>query len=351
VNNNKIGKFISKLRKEKGLTQQELGNILFVTDKAVSKWERGLSLPDVTILNKLASTLDVSVSEILNGEKNKIKKFDIEKTIKEATLEIKNNQKKKMLKIVKIVLIISIVLIYILFRNIYLGYNIYKVDYNLLTENKRKINLGVPKLSILRKNHDRSYSFKNFRNREVLLGEIKEYLKTLEYLNCNDTIYYYNNEDDFSIIEYSVKDNILYSTITYQVVNHDYCYMEKLREYGKYINLRAFHSMNARYENKEDIKNKLTVIFIDGGNDVYKYEFKAKMEVSYYDNNGNEIILEKSVGEYEIKDEKLFYYRKEIEKESSNIKIPNVSVFLIEDKNLILDDNYLSAYEKEIILK
>ena len=49
MDNNKIGKFIASIRKEKGLTQQELGKKLFVTDKAVSKWERGLSLPDVTI--------------------------------------------------------------------------------------------------------------------------------------------------------------------------------------------------------------------------------------------------------------------------------------------------------------
>ena len=50
MDNNKIGKFIASRRKEKGLTQQELGNNLFVTDKAVSKWERGLSLPDITII-------------------------------------------------------------------------------------------------------------------------------------------------------------------------------------------------------------------------------------------------------------------------------------------------------------
>ena len=43
MDNNKIGKYIASHRKEKGLTQQELGDKLFVTDKAVSKWERGVS--------------------------------------------------------------------------------------------------------------------------------------------------------------------------------------------------------------------------------------------------------------------------------------------------------------------
>ena len=45
MDNNKIGKFIASLRKEKNLTQQELGDKLFVTDKAVSKWERGVADP------------------------------------------------------------------------------------------------------------------------------------------------------------------------------------------------------------------------------------------------------------------------------------------------------------------
>ena len=75
MDNNKVGKFIAYLRKEKGLTQQQLGDKLFVTDKAVSKWERGLSFPDITILQKLALILDADVSEILCGERGKNKKI------------------------------------------------------------------------------------------------------------------------------------------------------------------------------------------------------------------------------------------------------------------------------------
>lgn len=54
MDNNKIGKFISNKRKELGLTQEELGEKLYVTDKAVSKWERGVSLPDITLLTELS---------------------------------------------------------------------------------------------------------------------------------------------------------------------------------------------------------------------------------------------------------------------------------------------------------
>ena len=57
----KIGLFIKALRKEKNQTQRELAEKIHVTDKAVSKWERGLSIPDVAILPDLAKELDISI--------------------------------------------------------------------------------------------------------------------------------------------------------------------------------------------------------------------------------------------------------------------------------------------------
>ncbi len=65
----KTGKLIQELRKEKGLTQAALADRLGVTDRAVSKWERGRSFPDVSMLKPLAEALDVSVSELLDGER------------------------------------------------------------------------------------------------------------------------------------------------------------------------------------------------------------------------------------------------------------------------------------------
>lgn len=60
-----FGSFLCKLRKEKGYTQKELAQRLFVSDKAVSKWERGLSMPDISLLIPLADTLEISVTELL----------------------------------------------------------------------------------------------------------------------------------------------------------------------------------------------------------------------------------------------------------------------------------------------
>ncbi len=70
MNLDKVGKLIATLRKEKGLTQLQLGERLGVSDKSVSKWERGINAPDISLLNSLCEILDISVTELLNGEKN-----------------------------------------------------------------------------------------------------------------------------------------------------------------------------------------------------------------------------------------------------------------------------------------
>jgi len=65
----KTAELIQSARKEKGLTQRELADLLGVTDRAVSKWERAKSFPDVSMLQPLADVLDISVTEILDGER------------------------------------------------------------------------------------------------------------------------------------------------------------------------------------------------------------------------------------------------------------------------------------------
>lgn len=80
MNNQKIGQYIASKRKEKGLTQKELAEALSVTNKAVSKWETGTSMPDISLLKDLAQILDITVDELLEGEDQKDKR----------TLEVKD---------------------------------------------------------------------------------------------------------------------------------------------------------------------------------------------------------------------------------------------------------------------
>lgn len=65
MKNQNFGSMIATLRKEKGMTQLELAEKMGVTDKAVSKWERGLSFPDVSSLPKLAEIFDMSIDELM----------------------------------------------------------------------------------------------------------------------------------------------------------------------------------------------------------------------------------------------------------------------------------------------
>ncbi|BCN29074.1 helix-turn-helix domain-containing protein [Anaeromicropila herbilytica] len=86
----KIGYFIAECRKEKQITQQQLADLLNITNKAVSKWETGNGLPDIAILTELASILDVTVDEILRAKKN-----DHTITVSEDSKRDINTQKEK----------------------------------------------------------------------------------------------------------------------------------------------------------------------------------------------------------------------------------------------------------------
>ncbi len=69
MNQIKIGRFIAECRKKAGSTQLQLAEKLNITDKAISKWERGIAMPDTSIMLELCDILCISVNELLNGEK------------------------------------------------------------------------------------------------------------------------------------------------------------------------------------------------------------------------------------------------------------------------------------------
>lgn len=69
IDKEKFGTFLSRLRRERGITQKGLAEKLYVSDKAVSKWERGASLPDISLLQPLADMFDVTITELLSGQR------------------------------------------------------------------------------------------------------------------------------------------------------------------------------------------------------------------------------------------------------------------------------------------
>jgi len=102
----KTGKLIAELRKEKGMTQAHLAEKLGVTDRAVSKWERGKSFPDVGILQELARALDMTVGELLEGERF----FECDEAdaaiVKGIHLYIEERKKKEILRISLLLLVL-----------------------------------------------------------------------------------------------------------------------------------------------------------------------------------------------------------------------------------------------------
>lgn len=93
MNIDKIGKFISERRKAKKLTQEQLAEKLNISDRAISKWERGLCLPDASIMLELCKILNINVNELLSGEMLNEKEYN--EKAEELLLELKKQEEEK----------------------------------------------------------------------------------------------------------------------------------------------------------------------------------------------------------------------------------------------------------------
>ena len=113
----KIGRFIKAMRKEQELTQSELAEKLFISDKTVSKWETGNGLPDVSLMIPLCKILNISVNELLSGEKLDNKQYykKAEENIMTLMGERKIEKKKLIISIIVglIVMLSSLTLMFV----------------------------------------------------------------------------------------------------------------------------------------------------------------------------------------------------------------------------------------------
>ena len=106
----KTGAIISDARRKLNMTQKDLADKLYVSDKAVSKWERGLCFPDISVLIPLTENLNISLYDLLRGEK--MNKKEVEETLKN-TINFSNNElkrNKKKYTIISLIIIFIIVL-------------------------------------------------------------------------------------------------------------------------------------------------------------------------------------------------------------------------------------------------
>ena len=118
----KIGKFIAERRKEKKLTQLQLAEKLGITDKAISKWERGIAMPDTSIMLEVCDILEISVNELLGGEKINLE--DQAKKTEDLLFEFAQNEKQLRRKLY----IRSRVLYFIMVFNLFITCAIFVVD-------------------------------------------------------------------------------------------------------------------------------------------------------------------------------------------------------------------------------
>lgn len=135
VNQEKIGKFIALNRRKKNLTQEKLAEKLHISKNAVSKWERELNMPDVSIMKSLCSILGISLNELFAGEyldEKSIRQKSEENIINLASSE---DKKRKNLKIIiillNIVLLIFIISLIIFIKVEWTSANVIEINWNI----------------------------------------------------------------------------------------------------------------------------------------------------------------------------------------------------------------------------
>jgi transcriptional regulator with XRE-family HTH domain/DNA-directed RNA polymerase subunit RPC12/RpoP len=108
----KIGKFIADCRKKQNLTQMQLAEKLNVTDRAVSKWERGKAMPDSSIMLELCALLKITVNELLSGEEIDMENYnkELEKNLLEAVKQ-KEQADKRLLRLEVVIGVICILVL------------------------------------------------------------------------------------------------------------------------------------------------------------------------------------------------------------------------------------------------
>jgi len=160
----KTGIIISDARKKLKMTQKDLADKLYISDKAVSKWERGLCFPDISVLIPLTEILNISLYDLLRGEK--VNKKEVEETIKNtinySNGEIKRNKKKYIIIssiVISIIVLISIISLIFISKNNDIGAIVdrdtlhdinYYSDYKTTIENTNgeKLELIIMKLPL-----------------------------------------------------------------------------------------------------------------------------------------------------------------------------------------------------------
>lgn len=345
MNLNKVGKFILELRNEKTLSQKELANMIPVTREAVSKWENGKSLPDSSTLLILSKIFNVTIDELLCGERTTEKD-----NMKKITLELVDeyNLKKKKIKNILTTSIFSITLLIICFLTYYFisSYNtikVYKIEgqgeefytnNGILIATKQKSYLRLGKLESIN-----NKSINKIENVKLYYINNKNKKKTIYEDNSTDILIstFYGYDEYFSYDELTSIEKELYIEIKYDDGQEDTVHLNVVKDFSNNL---IFYSRdekistnnNNENQHKESDFSKKTISHLKQKgneiNDMYIYTIKEKNKkiiISYFQ---NEVCLEindlesKKVWTYYIdKEDYMHYVEYKKDKEINNIFI------------------------------
>lgn len=231
MDSKKIGNFIAQCRKEKNLTQEKLANELLTVRETISKWERGIYIPSNEMLLKLGQLFNVSVNEILCGER--ANQYDKVNYISGNQVINSKKRLQKALIFMTITIVLLIILIYIYYFVNSTYFSIYKIYGN---DDVISLNYGIMIVS-----NKKSY---------IQLGDIKN-LSNYDVVKIR--LYYIYNNEEFDIFSNSKND-------------YDY---NKLFKYDDLINTK-----NDLYLEFEFINNTTHVLKL-----IYEKEFLDTVSV------------------------------------------------------------------------
>ena len=217
----KIGKFIAECRKKQKLTQEQLANKIGVTNKSISRWENGKTMPDISLFEPLCNELNISVSELLQGEVINCKENQpnppsqpvvesdllaeyseyLKRKTRNATIIKRTIKTTVCLLLVFAIAILTTVLVTnkTFFKETYVG-----------TQNQE---IFIPRYSFFHKESGFTVAiFYSFESERQLEKEINEYMKGFEY--CSDESWSGYRKGDLYIQRYEVEDKGLYRVIS-----------------------------------------------------------------------------------------------------------------------------------------
>ena len=346
-----IGKFIQELRKEKGLTQQDLADLIPVSRETISKYELDKNKPSEDVLIKLCDIFDVSFEELLYGaRKNKKNKKEIEKLA--YNLYHKYNKNKKN-SIILFIILIGVIILFLLYYFIttfnslkvyYVGAKDSNITINngimVLTRDKIYFNLG--NISTDEEILSSRLYYKDRDEKEILIMEEAEnvvfvdFLGYEEYIDFDDISYILDN----MYVEIQTADTTKNLKIDFnKSFSNNTLFIKKAESIGKDENSKSLNNLEAK-EIKKVIKDKFNL-----ENEVYNYQNDNK-DYFYFEEPNLLIIKIKDDNKTQ---EYNYYLNKQLiyEEYDSQYTILNSLIF----KNNNINCNIDKCFNEEKIIK